>query len=66
MTGQCKFYDASRRYGFIEVPGDRDYFFHASDCMGVTPSSGDPLVFEIGQNAKGPKAVCVRRETTDD
>jgi cold shock CspA family protein len=55
----------AKNFGFIEVPGEGDYFFHKEDC---TPQSlytelieGDKVTFLPDQTAKGPRARNVEK-----
>ena len=63
-TGTVKWFDAQKRYGFIEQAGGKDIFVHANNLADPYASSlveGDTVKFIIGQGPKGPTALEVRR-----
>jgi len=48
-----------RGYGFIEMGGEKDLFFHTSALQGVSCEElheGQKVSYTIGQNSKGPCA----------
>ena len=50
--GEVKFFDPLKGYGFIK--GDRDYFFHLSQCPdNYKPRIGDELEFTPLENKRG-------------
>lgn len=61
LEGQVKFYNRTKRFGFITAEDGKDYFFHES---GIEPGNsvrdGDKVSFEIVEGDKGPKAEKVR------
>ncbi len=63
-TGNIKFYDANRGFGFIcPTQGGNDIFFHASGVVGADPSrlqSGQAVSYEVVQGKRGPQASNVR------
>jgi CspA family cold shock protein len=61
-TGNVKFFNESRGYGFI-VPADGgpDLFVHASSVEGETPlQSGQAVSFEVTEDKRGQRAVDVK------
>ncbi len=63
-TGTIKKLVRDRGFGFIEVPGQNDVFFHASDVRGVPYDElreGERVEFEVTEDPrrKGPRAVDV-------
>ena len=58
--GTIKWFDFSKGYGFIKVPGGSlDVFVHANELRksGVVKiTNGDKVKFELGEGAKGPFA----------
>lgn len=64
MQGFVKFFDFRRKFGFIEVTGNPDVFFHLSGlARGFTEAvlvPGTPVEFETMPGLKGRKAVNVR------
>ena len=60
-TGKVKFYNSSKRFGFI-TPDDgnlKDLFVHQSEVAGGTLKENDLVQFEIGEGQKGPCAKSV-------
>jgi CspA family cold shock protein len=63
-TGTIKRVVADRGFGFIAADDEKEYFFH----RGALDSSldfdrltgGEPVVFEVEDNPKGPRASKVR------
>ena len=52
-----------RGFGFINMGGDKDVFFHSSDLEGVTYEElqeGQRVSFTEGRGPKGPKAENVK------
>jgi len=64
VNGICKWFNASKGYGFATVPGDgRDIFIHYSaiDMDGYkTLKEGVEIEFELIEGDKGPQAHNVR------
>ena len=57
-TGQVKFYNKAKSYGFITGDNGKDYFFHASGISNeVYLQDGDKVEFKIVDGDRGPKAV---------
>jgi CspA family cold shock protein len=65
LSGHVKWYDTKKGFGFIVRPGEKDVFVRSSDLRksGVDEdlAEGEPVTFELGVSAKGPKAVGIRR-----
>jgi len=64
-TGKVKWYDATKRYGFITSEDGTDVFVHQNDIQGeggTRLNEGDPVEFELTQGPKGPKATNVRKK----
>lgn len=62
MKGIIKKIDDDRGFGFITVEGQKDIFFHATDCTQENFKSmkaGDTVSFDMGDSDKGPKAINV-------
>lgn len=61
-NGIVKWFNDSKGYGFIEVPGEDDVFVHHSGINSngfKSLKEGDKVTFEIEQGKKGPSAVNV-------
>ena len=64
MDGTVKYFNSSRGYGFINVPGNPDRFFHVSDLKDPKPPNvGDSVTFEVAVG-KGGRPVAVRVQIT--
>jgi CspA family cold shock protein len=60
-TGKIKRVVTERGFGFIRRPGDRDLFFHVSECLFskgdfLNLCPGDSVQFEVGPGKKGEEA----------
>ena len=64
-TGTVKFFNASKGFGFISPDGGaKDVFVHATalEAAGMTSlNEGDKVTFDIQPDAKGSKAVNIKR-----
>ena len=64
-TGKVKWFDSTKRYGFITVDDGTDLFVHQNDIEGDEPRrlvEGDLVEFELTPGPKGPKAANVRKK----
>mgnify|MGYP000184781420 CR=1 FL=1 len=58
QTGKVKFYNKSKRYGFIAGDDGVDYFFHESGLTeGIYVQDGDKVEFKVVEGDRGQKAV---------
>jgi CspA family cold shock protein len=63
VTGTVKFFNRTKRFGFISGDDGKDYFVHATGLMpDVTIAEGDNVNFEVVEGDKGPKADKVTKE----
>jgi len=58
--GKVKFFNPTKRFGFIVQDEGDDLFFHASELRGSTANEGDRVQYEIGEGRKGPCAVNIQ------
>jgi len=64
VTGQVKWFNNAKGYGFIGRPDGADVFVHYSAIEGdgyKTLQEGETVEFEIVQGQKGPQAAGVSR-----
>jgi CspA family cold shock protein len=62
LTGQVKWFNDSKGYGFIEQEGGRDIFVHYTAIQGEgfkSLAEGQKVEFEIIEGDKGPQATQV-------
>jgi len=63
-TGTVKWFDARKRYGFIERDSGGEIFVHVNNITDVNNRSledGERVRFIVGQGQKGPAAEEVQR-----
>ncbi|KXI62642.1 UNVERIFIED_CONTAM: cold-shock protein [Bacillus cereus] len=59
VTGQVKWFNNEKGFGFIEVPGENDVFVHFSaiETEGFKSlEEGQKVCFEIEEGNRGPQA----------
>ena len=59
---------SQKGYGFIRATDNHDYFFHIKDVLDINEpdmEAGIEVVFVLGSNAKGPKAIEILRRKED-
>jgi cold shock protein len=57
VSGTVKFFNRTKRFGFISGDDGKDYFVHATGLMpDVIIAEGDKVSFEVVEGEKGPKA----------
>jgi CspA family cold shock protein len=64
LEGKIKRLIQLRGFGFIEVPGGKDLFFHCSGLKDVDLEDlkeGDTVSFEVEESSRGPRAVNVEK-----
>jgi len=61
MNGKVKFYNETKRFGFIEVEDGKDIFVHVSGLVDTgTLEKDDNVEFDVEEGEKGQKAVNVK------
>mgnify|MGYP006284888075 CR=1 FL=1 len=61
MKGKIKFFNEMKGFGFIAGEDGKEYFVHQSGLSaGVVVHDNDPVVFEVEQGDRGPKAAQVK------
>ncbi|WP_113604683.1 cold-shock protein CspD [Staphylococcus aureus] len=64
VTGQVKWFNNEKGFGFIEVEGGDDVFVHFSAIQGdgfKTLEEGQEVSFEIVEGNRGPQAANVTK-----
>jgi CspA family cold shock protein len=60
--GTVKFYNRTKRFGFITGDDGKDYFFHISGVKGeVVLNEGDKVKFDVVEGERGPKAENIEK-----
>ncbi len=60
--GTVKFYNRTKRFGFITGDDGKDYFFHLSGVKGeVVLNEGDKVKFDVVEGDRGPKAENIEK-----
>ena len=63
VNGTVKFFNRTKRFGFISGDDGKDYFVHATGLMpNITINEGDKVSFEVVEGEKGPKADKVAKQ----
>ena len=58
QNGTVKFFNKSKRYGFIKGEDGEDYFFHESGLSeGIYVQDNDKVEFKVVDGDRGKKAV---------
>ena len=59
MEGIIKIFDKQKGFGFIQIEGRKDVFFHYSHLIiegFKTIEEGTPVYFELVETSRGPQA----------
>jgi len=59
--GTVKFYNRTKRFGFIAQDDGEDVFVHESGITAGPISDNDRVEFDVVDGPRGPKAVNVKR-----
>ena len=63
QKGKVKFFNRSKRYGFVTADDGTDYFFHESGLSeGIYVQDGDKVEFELIKGEKGMNAVEITKQ----
>ena len=63
MEGTVKFFNGQNGFGFIIGEDGKEYFVHKTGLAeGVNLNENDPVVFDVEEGDRGPKAVNVTKE----
>ena len=60
MTGNLKWFNTEKGYGFIAGDDGKDYFVHATNLEEGIYNDNDVLTFELAEGRKGIEAVNVK------
>lgn len=60
-SGTVKFYNRTKRWGFIAPDEGEDLFFHESSIVSGPVSDNDRVEFDVEEGPKGLKAVNVKK-----
>ncbi len=61
VTGTVKFYNRTKRFGFIQQDEGEDVFVHESGIIGEPISDNDRVEFDVEEGPKGLRAVNVKK-----
>jgi CspA family cold shock protein len=61
VTGTVKFYNRTKRFGFIQQDEGEDVFVHESGIIGDPISDNDRVEFDVEEGPKGLRAVNVKK-----
>ena len=67
MKGKVKFFDRTKRFGFIVGEDDKEFFVHQSGVEGdILLRDEDAVTFEVEDGERGPKAVHVVKVSDEE
>lgn len=61
VTGTVKFYNRTKRFGFIQQDEGEDVFVHESGIVGEPIGDNDRVEFDVEEGPKGLRAVNVKK-----
>jgi len=67
MKGTVKFFDETKRFGFIAGDDGKEYFVHQTGVEeGVNLQENDAVEFDVEEGDRGPKAVHVKKGSAEE
>ncbi len=61
--GKVKFFNRTKRFGFITADDGKEYFVHQSALQdGMSLEENDSVTFYVEEGTRGPKAINVGKE----
>ena len=65
--GTVKFFDETKRFGFIAGDDGKEYFVHQTGVEeGVNLQENDVVEFDVEEGDRGPKAVHVKKVSAEE
>jgi len=65
--GTVKFFDETKRFGFIAGDDGKEYFVHQTGVEeGVNLQENDVVEFDVEEGDRGPKAVHVKKVSASE
>ena len=67
MKGTVKFFDSTRKFGFITGDDGKEYFVHQTGLAeGLNLQENDSVTFDVEEGDRGPKAVNVSKSESGE
>lgn len=64
MNGTVKFYNRTKRFGFVSADDGKEYFFHESGLEpGTNVKDNDKVTFDVVDGDRGKKAEHIKLST---
>jgi len=61
MKGKVKFFNRTKKFGFIAGEDNKEYFVHESGIKEGSIDESDEVTFDVEEGDRGPKAVNVKK-----